>query len=64
MMFNSTFEKEYSEYTDTPLQTIVEARLGGDSYAIPKISSAYVWWLLGHRQGVDDELERQFCGEK
>ncbi len=67
-MFNLTFEKEYSEYTDTPLQAIVEARLGGDSYAIPKISSAYVWWLMGHKsghaQGVDDELERQFCGEE
>lgn len=63
-MFKSTFEKEYSEYTDTPLQTIVEARLGEDSYAIPKISSAWTWYKLGHSQGVDDELERQFCGEK
>ncbi len=60
-MFNSTFEKEYSEYTDTPLQTIVEARLGEDSYAIPKISSAWNWYKRGHAQGVEDELEYQFC---
>jgi len=63
-MFNSTFEKEYSEYTDTPLQTVIESRLGNNSYAIPKISNAWVFYQNGYSHGVDDELERQFCGEK
>lgn len=38
------FEQEFSAYTGTPLATIVAARLGTDSYSLPKISTAYTWW--------------------
>lgn len=41
------FEALYADYTQTPIEQIVAARLGEDSYDLPKISSAWVWFRFG-----------------
>lgn len=38
------FERDYAECTRTPLEAVVSARHGDDSYSLPKISMAYFWW--------------------
>lgn len=41
------FEALYADYTQTPIEQIVAARLGIDSYSHPAISKAWVWYRFG-----------------
>lgn len=41
------FEALYADYTQTPIEQIVAARLGIDSYSLPAISKAWVWYRFG-----------------
>lgn len=60
------FEALYADYTQTPIEQIVAARLGIDSYNLPKISSAYTWYKFGHAFGMIDIIEEMSLnkGEK
>lgn len=41
------FESIYADYTQTPIEQIVAARLGEGSYSLPAISKAWVWYRFG-----------------
>lgn len=41
------FEELYAQYTLTPVEDVVKARLEGGSYSLPKISSAWFWYKVG-----------------
>lgn len=38
------FEQSYSEFTGHPVAFISAQRLSNDSYAVPRIATAYTWW--------------------
>lgn len=60
------FEAIYADYTQTPIKQIVAARLGENSYSLPKISSAFTWYKFGHAFGMVDIIEEMSLnqGEK
>ena len=47
MKIQEKFEAIYADYTQTPIEQIVAARLGEDSYSLPAISKAWVWYAFG-----------------
>lgn len=51
------FEAIYADYTQTPIEQVVAARLGEDSYDLPKISSAWVWYNAGKMSEKDIRFE-------
>lgn len=60
------FEALYADYTQTPIEQVVAARLVEDSYSLPAISKAWVWYKFGHAFGMIDIIEEMSLnqGEK
>lgn len=50
------FEALYADYTQTPIEQVVAARLGIDSYSLPAISKAWVWYKLGWHDSKVESL--------
>lgn len=59
------FEAVYADYTQTPIEQTVAARLGEDSYDLPKISSAWVWYKMGWEdclEAIEDSFDNDHFG--
>lgn len=51
------FEQSYSDFTGHPVAFIKAQRLSNDSYAVPRIATAYTWWKRA-RAGMVVELPK------
>lgn len=51
MTSRDQFEQAYAEHTTHPVEFIALCRLG-ESYSVPKVSSAWLWWQASRAAAV------------
>ena len=57
MKHSQTFEQLYHAHTDMSIEDIEDARLSNGSYSLPKLSTAYHWWLSGRVDGILSRID-------
>lgn len=57
MKHSQAFEQLYHAHTNMSIEDIEAARLSNGSYSLPKLSTAYHWWLSGRVDGILSRID-------